>query len=242
MLKPIALVTGASGGIGSAIARKLVSDGYAVVLHYRSNERMIRSLVESFPESADYYIVQCDLTNASETESMISSIHTSFGKVSLLVNCAGIALPQMLFSDTKDHDIEQVFQMNVSALMRVTRLLLNDIRTVNGNIINLSSMWGLTGSSCEVIYSASKAAVIGFTKALAKELAPSGIRVNAVAPGFIPTEMNSKLSESDAECFRSSIPLEHFGTPDDIAHAVSFLAKADYVTGQTISIDGGIVI
>ena len=103
-------------------------------------------------------------------------------------------------------------------------------------------MWGITGASCEVIYSASKAAVIGFTKSLAKELAPSGVRVNAVAPGFIPTDMNSNLSEEDKESFRSSIPLERFGTPEDVASAVSFLSNAGYMTGQTISVDGGVVI
>lgn len=242
MQKPVALVTGASGGIGSEISKRLISDGYAVVLHYHTNENKIYDLINSFPEDADYYIVGCDLTNPDETNKMVSLIHSSFGKVSLLINCAGIAMKQALFSDTNDCDLEIVFQVNVFAMMRITRLLLDDIRSTNGSIINVSSMWGVTGASCEVIYSASKAAVIGFTKSLAKELAPSGIRVNAIAPGYIPTEMNSNLTEEDKESFRNSIPLERFGTPEDIAVAVSFLSSARYMTGQTLSIDGGIVI
>ena len=151
-------------------------------------------------------------------------------------------MKQTLFSDTDDTDMEKVFQTNVFALMRITRILIDDLRSTGGNIVNISSMWGITGASCEVIYSASKAAVIGFTKSLAKELAPSGVRVNAVAPGFIPTDMNSNLSEEDKESFRSSIPLERFGTPEDVASAVSFLSNAGYMTGQTISVDGGVVI
>lgn len=242
MQKPVALVTGASGGIGSGIAKKLISDGFAVVLHYHSNENKVFELVKTFLEGADYLIVSCDLTDAHETKKMISLIHSTFGKISLLVNCAGIAIKQTLFSDTDDIDIERVFQMNVFALMRITRLLLDDLRLNGGNIINISSMWGLTGASCEVIYSASKAAIIGFTKSLAKELAPSGVRVNAVAPGLIPTKMNSYLTDKDKEYFRSTIPLERFGSPEDVASAVSFLSNSDYITGQTISVDGGVVI
>lgn len=241
-MKPIALITGSSGGIGTGIARKLVSDGYAVVLHCNAHEDIVCDTVRSFPEGTDYLIVSCNLTDACQTQEMIDRIHSSFGKVSLLVNCAGTALPQMLFSDTTDEDIETVFRVNVTALMRVTRLLLGDIRSNTGSIVNVSSMWGITGASCEVIYSASKSAVIGFTKALAKEMAPSGVRVNAVAPGFVPTGMNAHLSERDAETFREDTPLERFGTPEDVANAVSYLAQAEFVTGQVLSVDGGIVI
>ena len=242
MRKRVALVTGASGGIGNEIAKKLISEGFAVVLHYHSNEKKVYELVNTIPCDADYLIVSCDLTDAYETDRMVSFVHSSLGKVSLLVNCAGIAMKQTLFSDTDDTDMEKVFQTNVFALMRITRILIDDLRSTGGNIVNISSMWGITGASCEVIYSASKAAVIGFTKSLAKELAPSGVRVNAVAPGFIPTDMNSNLSEEDKESFRSSIPLERFGTPEDVASAVSFLSNAGYMTGQTISVDGGVVI
>lgn len=242
MQKPIALVTGASGGIGSAIAKRLAADGFAVVLHSYSHMEIAKNAAHSFPENADYLIVSCDLTNPLETERMISFIHSSFGKVSILVNCAGVAIPQKLFTETTDQEFDKIFQLNVSAMMRLTRLLLNDIRTNSGSIINISSMWGLTGASCEVIYSASKAAVIGFTKALAKELAPSGVTVNAIAPGFVQTEMNAHLSADERESFRQSTPLERFGAPEEIAEAVSYLVGAHFMTGQVLSVDGGIVI
>ena len=162
-----------------------------------------------------------------------------FGKASVLVNCAGIALPQKLLTDTTDAEYQRVFDTNVGSMIRLTRLISDDLRYNHGAIVNVSSMWGISGASCEVLYSASKAAVIGFTKALAKELAPSDVTVNAVAPGLIPTKMNARLSPDDLESFRSEIPLNRFGTPEDVADAVFFLANARYVTGQVLCCDGG---
>ena len=235
-------MTGASGGIGIEVAKELVSKGYAVVLHSHMHTAVTKNAAQSFRKDADFLLTECDLRDAVQTKKMIESIHAAFGSVALLVNCAGVALPQKLFTDTSDKEIEAVFAVNVTAMMRVTRMLIDDLRKKEGAVINISSMWGITGASCEVIYSASKAAVIGFTKALAKELAPTGVRVNAVAPGYIPTAMNAGITDDDTEAFRISTPLERLGTPHDIAEAVAYLADANFVTGQVLSVDGGIVI
>ena len=241
-MRQIALVTGASGGIGSAIAAKFAAAGYAVAIQYHTNRHAIDSLIDSLPEHAEYLCLQCDLTDGSAVQSMLNELHARFGTVSVLVNCAGVALSQKLFTESTDEEYERVFALNVHAAMRLTRLLSDDLRLHQGAIINLSSMWGVTGASCEVIYSASKAAVIGFTKALAKELAPCGVTVNAVAPGLIPTAMNAHLSHSDLEAFRSDTPLLRLGTPQDVADAVCYLANARFVTGQVLCCDGGITI
>ena len=242
MKKPIALVTGASGGIGGAIAKALLKSGYAVALQYHRHAEAAQALISDCSPDADYLLLPCDLTDSDAVAAFADVVHKRFGPVSVLVNCAGIALKQMLFTDTTDADLASIFETNVYGPMRLTRLLLDDLRKTSGTIVNISSMWGVSGASCEVIYSASKAALIGFTKALAKELAPSGVTVNAVAPGFVSTAMNEHLSASDAEAFRSSTPLERFGTPQEIADAVLYLIGARFVTGQILSVDGGINI
>ncbi len=235
----IALITGASGGIGSAIAARFAASGYAVVLVYRSNRESIDRLIASLPAATDYLAVSCDLTDPDSVSDMIEQVHQRLGHVSVLVNCAGTALPQKLFSETSDEEYRRIFDTNVLGTMRLTRLLTDDLRTRTGSVINISSMWGVSGASCEVIYSASKAALIGFTKALAKELAPCGVTVNCVAPGFVPTAMNAHLSAEEIETFRMETPLERLGTPEDIADAVFYLANARFVTGQILCCDGG---
>jgi 3-oxoacyl-[acyl-carrier protein] reductase len=235
----IALITGASGGIGSAIAARFAASGYAVVLVYRSNRESIDRLIASLPAGTDYLAVSCDLTDSDSVSDLIEQVHQRLGHVSVLVNCAGTALPQKLFSDTSDDEYHRIFDTNVLGAMRLTRLLTDDLRTRTGSVINISSMWGVSGASCEVIYSASKAALIGFTKALAKELAPCGVTVNCVAPGFVPTAMNAHLSAEEIETFRMETPLERLGTPEDIADAVFYLANARFVTGQILCCDGG---
>lgn len=241
-MKRIALITGASGGIGSAIAKRFADAGYAVVLQYRSNRNAIDALISSLPVDADYLAVQCDLNDPDSITALIREVHTRLGTIAVLVNCAGVALPQKLFSETTDAEYTTVFDTNVKSAMRLTRLLTDDLRAQQGSVVNLSSMWGVTGGSCEVIYSASKAAVIGFTKALAKELAPSGVTVNAVAPGLIPTAMNAHLSDADLDAFRQETPLLRLGTPEDVADAVFCLATARFVTGQVLCCDGGYTI
>lgn len=238
-MKRIALITGASGGIGAAIARKFAASGYAVALQYRTNRDAIKHLCDSFSEQTDYLTVPCDLTDPLAVEHLVSEVHRRLGSVSVLVNCAGSALPQKLFSDTTDGDYDLIFDVNVRGAMMLTRHLTDDLRQQHGAVVNISSMWGVSGASCEVLYSASKAAVIGFTKALAKELGPSDVTVNAVAPGLIPTAMNAHLSKEDLAAFCTETPLNRLGTSEDVADAVFYLANARFVTGQVLCCDGG---
>ncbi len=241
-MKRTALITGASGGIGSAIAKRFADAGYAVALQYRSNRQAIDTLIRTLPEDADYAALQCDLNDPDSVQEMLYEIHRRLGRISVLVNCAGVALPQKLFSETTDADYDHVFDTNVHAAMRLTRLLTDDLRAQHGSVVNISSMWGVVGGSCEVVYSASKAALIGFTKALSKELAPSDVTVNAVAPGLIPTAMNAHLSDAELESFRLDTPLCRLGTPQDVAEAVFYLAGARFVTGQVLCCDGGYTV
>lgn len=236
------LITGASGGIGSSIAKRFADAGWSVALQYNTNRDAIDSLVRTFPADAAYLCLQCDLTSAEDVRRMVDDLHRRFGTVSVLVNCAGKALAQKLLSDTTDDEYDLIFATNVQAPVRLTRLLVDDLRANHGAVVNVSSMWGVTGASCEVLYSASKAAVIGFTKALAKELAPSDVTVNAVAPGLIDTAMNAHLSEEDLAAFAAETPLQRIGTPHDVADAVFWLANARFVTGQVLCCDGGCTI
>ena len=241
-MKNIVLITGASGGIGAAIAKRFAGSGYAVVLQYRNNKESAEQTTAAFPDGTDHLCIRCDLTDAEDAARLVSEIHKRFGTVSVLVNCAGVALPQKLFTDTTDEEYDLIFDTNVRAMMRLTRLLTDDLRQNHGTVVNISSMWGVSGASCEVLYSASKAAVIGFTKALAKELAPSDVTVNAVAPGLIPTSMNAHLSSEELNAFRVETPLNRLGTPEDVAEAVFFFACARFITGQVLCCDGGITI
>ena len=241
-MKNIVLITGASGGIGSAVALKFISEGYPVVLQYCRNKASIDRLAASFPKDAAYLCVRCDLTDANDVTRLIAEPHRRLGTVSVLVNCAGVALPQAPFCDTTDEAYDRGFDLNVRGTMRLTRELYDDLRDNAGSVVNLSSIWGVSGGSCEVVYSASKAAIIGFTKSLARELAPSGVTVNCVAPGMIPTAMNAHLSDADTEAFRLDTPLGRLGTPQDVADAVFYLANAAFVTGQVLCCDGGYTV
>ncbi|MBQ2201649.1 MAG: SDR family oxidoreductase [Clostridia bacterium] len=238
-MKQIALITGASGGIGSAIAAKFAVSGYAVVLQYNTNHAAVENLIASFPADTDYLCLSCDLTDSDSIQTMVSEIHRRIGTISVLVNCAGVALKQKLFPETTDAEYRLIFDTNVRSMIQLTRLLSEDLLRNHGAVVNISSMWGVSGASCEVLYSASKAAVIGFTKALAKELAPSDVTVNAVAPGLIQTAMNQHLSKADLDAFCAETPLNRLGTPEDVAEAVFYLATARFVTGQVLCCDGG---
>lgn len=238
-----ALVTGASGGIGRAVAARLAGDGYRVFLNYYKNEESARSLLERLtraygPEAAA--LARADISDPAQVEDLFRAA----GKIDLLVNNAGIA-QQKLFTDLTDRDWDDMFNVDVKGVFLCCRAALPAmIREKSGCIVNISSMWGQTGASCEVHYSAAKAAVIGLTKALAKEVGPSGIRVNCIAPGVIDTEMNAGFSEETMAQLREETPLCRIGSPEDIAEAAAFLAseRAGFITGQVLGVSGGMVI
>lgn len=237
------LITGASRGIGRATALKFAQGGYGVGINYNNSKKDAEGLkkeIESFGGKAE--IFKADISDSGQTAKMIREAGEKLGSLDVLVNNAGIALPQGLFTDFDDSDIKRIFDTNVIGMMNCTRLVIPQmVKKKSGRIINVSSIWGEIGGSCEVIYSASKAAVIGFTKALAKELAPSGICVNCVAPGFIDTDMNSHLSEADKVEFAESISLGRVGRAEEVADAIYFLASegSNYITGEVLSINGG---
>lgn len=231
-----ALVTGGAGGIGSAICRRLAQDGYSVIINYSRSKEKAGALAAEINGQA----IGFDISDIKAVSDAFSEI----GHIDLLVNNAGISEID-LFHCIPQEKASQIMAVNLTGAMNCARTVLPDmIRNGAGCIINISSMWGQCGASCEVDYSASKAGLIGFTKALAKEVAPSGIRVNCVAPGFIMTEMNSRFSEEDLALIREDIPLGIFGKPEHISDAVSFLAsqQAEYITGQTLAVNGGMVI
>lgn len=235
MLKK-AVVTGGSGGIGEAICRQLAEDGYYVYVGYASSRENAEKTASEICGKA----LKLDVTNGED----ISSACEIVGAADLLVNNAGVSEIE-LFTAISPEKSRNIFEVNLMGAMNLTRAILPGmIRVKSGCIINISSMWGQVGASCETDYSASKAGLIGFTKALAKEVAPSGIRVNCVAPGFIMTEMNSRFSPEDLELIREEIPLGIFGEPRHIGDIVSFLVseKAEYITGQVIAVNGGMVI
>ena len=231
-----ALVTGGTGGIGEAICRQLANEGYKVYVNYAHSKDKAKKIASETGGIA----VCFDVSDKKAVLSYISEI----GCIDLLVNNAGVSKIGV-FTDISSFDSDNILDINLRGAMNCARAVLPEmIRQKSGNIINISSMWGQCGASCEVDYSASKAGLIGFTKALAKEVAPSGIRVNCVAPGFIMTEMNRCFSEEDLELIKEDIPLGVFGEPHHIADAVSFLAskRAEYITGQTLAVNGGMVI
>lgn len=241
-MKKTALVTGASGGIGSAIARQLSKDGYTLALVYNKNEEKAKALQKEL--SSESYIFKCDISSPEEIKTCFKEAQNLLGEINVLVNNAGIA-QQKLFTEITDEDWQKMIATNLSGAFYFSREALKPmISRKCGKIINITSMWGETGGSCEVHYSAAKAGIIGMTKALAKEVGLSGITANAVSPGVIQTDMLSSFSEEDLEALKEEIPINRLGTPEDVAKAVSFLASdnANYITGQILSVNGGIVI
>lgn len=242
-MKHTVLVTGSSRGIGAGIARRFAVEGHRVAIHYRAGEAQARALYDELAQAGcSVMLVSGDITNESETKEIVSRVRERFGFVNVLVNNAGIALPTQLVSDTTLADWHRVMETNVTGMFLVTNAVLPEmVSQKRGAIVNISSMWGVTGGSCEVAYSASKAAVIGFTKSLAKEVAPSGIRVNCVSPGFVLTDMTRCFDETVIANICEETPLLRAGTPEDIASAVLFLAseEASFITGQVLSVDGG---
>ena len=232
-----ALVTGGTGDIGRAIIRRLVESGYRVIFTYEKNERMARSLSGMLGAEG----IRCDVSDDRSVEELFRILGEKGESVDILVNNAGISR-EGLFIDSVIEDWKDMFDVNFFGAVRMTGKVLPDMLSRGeGIIINMASIWGIKGASCESIYAATKAALINLTKSLSNEYARSGIRVNAVAPGFIEGRMNSHYSTEDREEILEEIPEGRFGTPDDVAKTVVFLAGDDsgYITGQTISVDGG---
>lgn len=244
-MKKIALVTGASGGIGSAIATKLCENGYEVLAQYNKNQQLISELVEKNRSNSGSIIPVCfDLSNTESIDQGLLSIRKYMERITHLVNCAGVGLYK-LTQDTTKTEWDNIFNINVSGAHYLTSKVLEKmIANGRGNIINISSVWGSVGASMEVAYSASKSAIIGYTKALAKEVAPSGIRVNCVCPGVIDTKMNSRFSKEEMAELIDETPLGRLGTGEDVALAVKFLASDDssFITGQILTVDGGFTL
>lgn len=239
-----ALVTGGAKGIGAAICKALANDGYRIALNYNSSFESATELKNELSSVTHIEIFKADISDSSEVERMFTEIEGVFGGVDVLINNAGIA-QQALFTDITDEMWQKMIGVNLTGAFNCCRRALPYmIRNKFGKIINITSMWGEVGASMEVHYSASKAGLIGLTKALAKEVGLSGITVNAVSPGVIETDMMASFSDEVKSSLADETPLGVLGTPENIASAVSFLAsdKADFITGQVVSVNGGFII
>ena len=235
-----ALITGGTKGIGKAIAQEFLQNGYEVILNYCHDEEAALATQAEFNQQGFCpVLMRADVADEGQVKEMFREIFRIYGRVDVLVNNAGISKIRVI-QETSLYDFEQIFAVNIKGVFLCSKEVVdNMICSGGGCIINISSIWGEVGASCEVAYSASKGAVIAFTKALAKELAPSHVRVNSVSPGVIDTEMNSHLSEMEAEELISEIPLGRMGTGEDVAKACLFLAQNTYVTGEVLSVGGG---
>ncbi len=240
----VAMITGATRGIGKQIALTLANEGYNIVLNYRTENDELKQLkneIES--KNVKCLAVQGDVTNFEDCKQMIESAIKEFGKIDVLVNNAGIT-KDMLLARMKEEDFKQVIDVNLVGTFNMTKNVISYMmKARNGKIINISSVVGIAGNAGQTNYSASKAGIIGFTKSLAKEVASRNILVNAVAPGFIETNMTDVLKQEVKDEIAKNIPLKRMGTPQDVANVVKFLASEDssYITGQVISVDGGMI-
>ena len=236
IVNKVVVVTGGSRGIGAEIVKFLAKLDYKVVLNYNKSESYAQDVKK---ELNNVEIFKADVSKKEEAKALIDFAIKKYGKIDVLINNAGIAQTK-LFTEITDEDWKNIIDTNLNSAFYCSReAVKNMIHNKSGLIINISSIWGITGASCEVAYSTSKAAINGFTKALAKELGPSNIRVNAIAPGIINTAMNSYLSEDELKNIKEEIPLEKIGNPVDIAKCVKWLIEDNYTTGQIISINGG---
>ena len=234
----VVLITGGSRGIGAAIAEKFAAQGDTVVINYRTNDAAAQAVAQKTGALA----IKADVSDSADVTAMFDEIREKVGKVDVLVNNAGVEWEGLLTDMTED-EWDKLFDVNVKGAFLCSKAAIGDMLSKKcGRIINISSMWGIAGASCEVAYSASKAALIGFTKALAKELAPSEITVNAVAPGCVDTDMMKHYTEDEMKNIISEIPLGRMADPREIADAVYFLSQSSFITGEVLSVNGGQIV
>lgn len=241
-----ALITGSSGGIGASIAVALAQQGYGIIINYNKNKERGENLADVLTKSYNIpaMAIKCDVSDYNEVKEMFRIANAEFGGVDVLVNNAGIA-QQKLFTDITVEEWDRMMGTNLNSLFYCCKEALPYmISRKRGVIVNISSMWGQVGASCEVHYSTAKAGVIGFTKALAKEVGLSGVRVNCVSPGVVMTDMMKDFDEETLEELKEETPLNKLGTPKNIADAVAFLvsSKAEFITGQNLAVNGGFII
>lgn len=244
-MEKVAIITGASRGIGRAAAARLAREGYAVCINYLERRDKAEELCAALTaEGCRAMSYQADVADKAAVNAMAEAVRSRFGPISLLVSNAGTA-GQMQFQDVTEAQWNRYFDVNVKGAYNAVQAVLPDMLHAHaGAIVTVSSMWGLRGASCEVVYSATKAALIGLTRSLAMELAPTGIRVNCVAPGVINTDMVQVLGQETLDELAQMTPLGRLGTPEDIAAAIAFFASdaAGFVTGQVLTADGGFIL
>ena len=242
-MERIAIVTGASRGIGREIAKSLAKQGIKVIANYNnSKNNAIELKNELQKDGIDIDIVKANVSKREEVKELIQYTLNKYGKIDILINNAGIS-EYKLFTEETDEDWNKIINNNLySTFVTTQEVIPNMIKNQKGCIINISSVWGMVGASMEVLYSVSKAGIDGLTKALAKEVGPSNIRVNSIAPGYIETDINKDVTQEEKNEILKTIPLEKIGEPTDIAKCVNWLIEDNYTTGQIISINGGWVI
>ncbi len=243
-MKKTALVTGGSKGIGAWVVRKLCEDGFSVAVNYNMSEQSAYALCsELVSKGFDAFPVKADVASAEEVRKAVATVMKRNGGIDVLVNNAGVSL-WGLFDTVSDEEWNNILGINLTGTFNCCREVIPlMLKNKYGRIVNISSIWGQTGASCEAVYSATKAGIIGLTKALSKEYAPSGITVNCVAPGVIDTDMMARFSEEEKKDICEEIPLGRMGKPEEVAEAVSFFVseKSSYITGQILGVNGGMV-
>ena len=244
-MKKTVLITGASRGIGRATAIQFAKRGYNVSINYNNSHDEAQALMKlMIKEGYSCAAFKADISQKEQAQNLVLQTIDHFGSLDIVINNAGIAQSK-LFMDITEQDWDNMFDVNVKGIYFILQSALPYmVSNKSGKIINVSSIWGICGASCETHYSASKSAVIGLTKALAKELGPSNITVNCVCPGVIKTDMLNEYSHNDLKDLADRTPLNRLGTPEDVAKVINFLASndADFITGQVLNIDGGFII
>lgn len=240
IVNKVVVVTGGSKGIGAQIVKTLANENYKVILNYNNSKEQAEKIQQELLEQGkEIEIIKADVSKREETEKLIQFAINKFNKIDVLINNAGIS-QEGLFTDVTEEEWQKIINTNLNSVFYCNQQALKYmIQEQQGCIINISSIWGETGASCEVAYSTTKAAINGMTKALAKEVGPSNIRVNAIAPGIIDTDMNRSLTNEELEPIKEQIPLNKIGKALDIAKCVKWLIEDEYTTGQIISINGG---